>query len=105
MAGFGVTYVLNSHIEVYSYYRQYTYNIREYKKRLDANFDIDGDFNSYYSLSFGKGFQIKQKTAMIQLYFEQTVNEYYFNYSSSGDHYRDYKFRPLNFGLRLGISL
>jgi hypothetical protein len=104
MAGFGVTYVINSNIDVYSYYRQYTYNIREYKKRLDENFNIEGDFNSYYSFSFGKGFNIKQKAAMIQLYFEQTVNEYLFRYKH-GDYYDDLKFRPLNFGLRLGISL
>jgi len=104
MAGFGLSYVLNSDIEVYSYYRQYSYNIREYKKQLDANFYIEGDFNSYYSLSFGKGFNMKQKTAMIQLYFEQTINEYPFRYKY-GDDYHELKFRPLNFGLRLGISL
>jgi hypothetical protein len=104
MAGFGVTYVLNSNIDVYEYYRQNTYNIRQYKSKLDANFDIEGDFNSYYSFSFGKGFNMKQRAAMIQLYFEQTVNEYTFRYKY-GDYYDDLKFRPLNFGLRLGISL
>jgi hypothetical protein len=104
MAGFGVTYVINSNIDVYEYSRQNTYNIRQYKSKLDANFDIEGDFNSYYSFSFGKGFQIKKKTAMIQLYFEQTVSEYPFRYKY-GDYYDDLKFRPLNFGLRLGISL
>jgi hypothetical protein len=108
-AGYGFTYILDSKIKVYTYYRPYTYNPVVKRERIqDANFDINGDFNSYYSLTFGKGFKIHLSEAMIQIYFEQSIHEYNFNHSwenPSDGNTIDYTFRPHIVGLRLGINL
>jgi hypothetical protein len=108
-AGYGFTYVLDSRIKAYRYNDRGTYYPMIKRIRVEnANFDIQGDFNSYYTLAFGKGFNLKQRTAMIQIYFEQTLKEYrlFDNWSNPNSEYvHEYKFKPHMVGLRLGINL
>jgi hypothetical protein len=108
-AGYGFTYVLDSKIKAYSYYDRGTYYPMIKRIRVEnASFDIQGNFNSSYTFAFGKGFNLKQRAAMIQIYFEQTLKEYslYDNWSNPDSKYvQKYTFKPHMIGLRLGINL
>jgi hypothetical protein len=108
-AGYGLTYVLDSKLNVDHVYNDYSHD--NALKRIPINEksdDLKRDFNSYFTVSFGKGFTIRNTDATIQIYFEQTIHDYSFSYGDNDpntEHIYEYSFNPQLIGLRLGIKL
>ena len=108
-AEYGLSYALDSKLKVTSVsINHMNDNAKEQTPIDQKSNDIKGDLNSNFSVAFGKGFTIKQYDAMIQIYFDQILDEYHFSHSignSNNEYMMEYTVNPHLMGLRLGIKL
>jgi hypothetical protein len=110
---YGIAFVTNSKSNV-QYTFSYTDSNGEYKSIITGINDKTDDFNnkmhSFVEFGFGKEFKVKQLMISFQLFYQSTIGAY--NFSHLGYRqatfipcYYDYKIRPQQTGLKIGIEL
>jgi hypothetical protein len=106
--GYGVAYALDSKLKVDNVYKLSSDNALKRISVTEKSDDLKRNFNSYYTIAFGKGFTIRKQEILIQVYFKQTSKDYHFSHGttnpSDGLKY-NYAVKPHLIGLSLGIKL